>query len=141
MVEPVKPDEPLSRFLTTSRWFSRASNTVLTAAFMPSSEKRTSVFRTADMTDSEVWATSQRINVYRILGRGVLTVRDVTEVELGLDPNDDPPGHADIIGWPDELEARLQLAGDLALRARLEALPKPIPGARTVAESGSDAAR
>jgi hypothetical protein len=61
----------------------------------------------------------------RILkGRADFIARTINGTELRIDPDDDPPRHANIVNWPAEKSDRLLLAIGIAAEARLQLLPE-----------------
>lgn len=59
-----------------------------------------------------------------IYGRGEISVGDVQSVGLAVEPTENPPRHADIVGWPEEKPERkaaaLELENHTALKLREE---------------------
>jgi hypothetical protein len=45
----------LARFLYSSNWFSRQNNIVRQAAFLPDRQRRLSVFRSSELTETALW--------------------------------------------------------------------------------------
>jgi hypothetical protein len=127
--EPLDPAEPISRFLTQSGQFT--TGRVKPAAFLPGPDGTTSTFRTQGLTADEKWALGEALVATprgrRLYGSGDLSVSSVVVTGLSIDPDDDPPRHAGIIGWPEGKDARLSLAQRLAASAalRLRELPGP----------------
>jgi hypothetical protein len=118
----VEPHENLSRYLFSKNNFSQAKHIVRYTAFMPPPDKRLSVFRTLDLPEATVWAIGDDVGRQRnktLLGRGDIKAVAVHEVGLAIDPNDVPPRHANIIGWPDDDSAIKLTAIELAQRAEL----------------------
>ena len=119
--EPPDPAELLSRFLTQSGKFTR--DRVKPTAFLPGPDGTTSTFRTHGLTTDEIWALGEsRVAAprgRRLYGRGDVRVSSVVATGLTVNPDDDPPRHAGIVGWPDGKDARLSLAQRLAACAAL----------------------
>jgi len=113
-----RPSDQLSRFLTQSNHFRRTDNTVTHKAFMPPLDLKLSVFQTRDLDEPVVWALGEggSRNLY---GRATITVSAVSDTGLTLDPDNDPPRHANITGWPQKSEQKL-LALKLAEKATLQ---------------------
>jgi hypothetical protein len=93
-------------------------------AFLPARDGATSVYRTRGLTEEEIWILGEakvtgptRKTLY---GRGDLPVSAVHATGLRVDPDDSPPRHAAIVGWPEEKDARLSLAQQLAAKASLK---------------------
>lgn len=89
-------------------------------AFLPGPDGTTSTFRTHGLTPDEIWTLGEsRVAAPRLYGRGDLRVSSVVATGLTVDPDDDPPRHAGIVGWPESKDARLSLAQRLAASAAL----------------------
>lgn len=86
---------------------------------MPAKDGKTSVFRIGGLTDLSVLAIGRRqVGEKRGLhGWGVFEVRAVLNVGLRLEPDDVPPRHANIVGWPEDKDAIIEMAQDLSARA------------------------
>ena len=82
---------------------------------------QTSVFRIGGLTESKVSEVGQReVGKQRNFhGWGVFIARAIPRVGLRLDPDDTPPRHANIVGWPDndDKDAVIEKAQDLAALA------------------------
>ncbi len=105
-----KPNDPLTRHLLSSSQFAGESKRVKSSAFTPLENPstgifQTSVFQTKGLTENEVWSLGEQHVLKnrpdgRIHGRADVTVQEVLGAELDLDPDNDPPRHANIVGWP-----------------------------------------
>ncbi len=100
-LSPIDPTEILTRFIYTKNHY-RSDHTVKHAAFMPPADKRLSVFRIFNLQVNEIWNIGDSLRTEPPLGRADLQASIVTETGLTIDPDDIPPRHANIIGWPDE---------------------------------------
>lgn len=80
---------------------------------------QTSVFRIGGLTNAAVMRIGQReVGELRTFhGWGVFMARAVFRVGLRLDPDDSPPRHANIIGWPEDKDAVIEKAQDLSALA------------------------
>ena len=95
-------------------------------AFQPApKDHKTSVFRTVDLAEEEVWRLADEHAAGdrgKAEARAVLLVRQVTDAGLRVEPDDIPPRHANLAGWPtakDEWKSIAQeLAADATLRVR-----------------------
>lgn len=119
----VRPEEPLARFLLSSSEFSSTKGLVKPQAFLPRPQDlTTSVFRVQNLPAERIWpigisiAETRRKTLY---GRADILADAVMSVGLRLDPDDNPPRHANIVGWPNEKDHRLSLAQQLAAAAVL----------------------
>jgi len=92
---------------------------------MPPPDLRLSVFRTDGLTLEKVWEIGNRevINFMaqpkELYGVADIKVSQVKKVNLEVDPNDNPPRHANIIGWPPEKPRQMLIATELAAAAKL----------------------
>jgi hypothetical protein len=120
-------DEPITRFLTSRKnHFSSKNNVVKPGAFLPYPRTETSVFRTIDLPEERIW------NLWKnyvdrgqkpLCGRADLQTRTVIDVKLRLVPDDVPPRHANIVGWPPEKDEQKAFAIALAEHSSLVLLP------------------
>ena len=119
----VTPTELLARFLLSRSLFSREKRTVKSSAFMPPPSGELSVFRIEGLSAGETWELGERHvarpQQRRLHGRADMVARAVTESGLKVNPDDDPPRHATIVGWPDSKDAQKSIALELAVRAKL----------------------
>lgn len=117
--------ESLGRYLPEESYFSSTKNSVKPKAFMPPPDLCLSVFRIDGLTLEEVWEMGERevINFMaqpkELYGLADIKVSRVKEVNLEVNPNDNPPRHANIIGWPPEKARQKLIAIELAARAKL----------------------
>ena len=116
MNAPLFSSDPLTRFLTQSDHYSREQNRVKERAFLPPADLKLSIFQIKQLDEIEIWKLCQRSTFH---GRGDFVVSAVLKVDLKVDPDDDPPRHANIIGWPYEKSAQKLLAIELAAEATL----------------------
>ena len=105
-------------------------------ALMPRWNKRrrrfeTSTHRTQGLHPDQIWAVGYRyvepaLQNSRIRGRGHCQAAVVTAQALGFHVNGRPyPRHIDVIGWPDEEDAQLMRATEIADSMTLELDPRP----------------
>ena len=122
----VSPSESLARYLTHKNHYSPLNNSVRPAAFQPPPNLRLSVFRIDGLMLKEVWEIGQ-VDVINAMTppkknlRGFADIKAsaVYEKNLDVDPDNNPPRHADIVGWPQEKSERKLIAQELAARATL----------------------
>lgn len=119
-------DTAITRFITSSSWFSASNQRVKYNAFMPNPKigrLETSVFRISEMNDVQIWQLGSRylnLPVDRTLyGRADLTAGAVVGQNLAVESDDKPPRHANIVGWPLEKGAQQLIAKRLAHEATL----------------------
>jgi hypothetical protein len=124
----IETAETLARFILQRNWIRPSDNTVKHAAFMPNPHNgETSVFRIAGLNDQDVWQIGDREVAARrdkpLLGRADIHAFNVVSKELHIVPNEPPPRHANIVGWPDEKSKQLQIAVELAAEAQFHSKP------------------
>jgi hypothetical protein len=119
----VEPHEPLARFLTHRTQFSRQNNRVKTVAFMPPADMRLSVFRVHGLGSEKIWEIGEEIVVHQtaktLYGRAEIKALEVSKNGLYVDPDNIPPRHANILGWPQEKSKQKAIAIELAENATL----------------------
>jgi hypothetical protein len=98
--EIVADDEDLARFLISSNHFN--AQMVKPAAFLPSREGETSVFRHGSEPREALWAIGlEYVAVGRTLrGAALVKAREVRAASLEVKADEPPPRHATIRGWP-----------------------------------------
>ena len=97
-------------------------------AFHPApSDHKKSVFRVRGLTEHEIWKLG---DMYVALPRGKelraraeLLVEQITGVGLRVEPEEPPPRHANIVGWPEEKHEWMSRAQELAELATLRLRP------------------
>ena len=123
----VSQSESLARYLTHQNHYSSLNNSVKPAAFQPSSNHlRLSVFRIDGLIPEKVWEIGQ-VDVINAMSspknnlRGFADIKAsaVYKTHLDVDPDNNPPRHADIVGWPQEKSERKLIAQELAAKATL----------------------
>jgi hypothetical protein len=126
MLGPVNLEESLSRYILDRSYIRVADRTVRYNAFMPTSNREVSVFRILGLADSEIWQMGD-LQVARkrgkpLLGRADILVMAVIKNNLQIDPDNDPPRHANILGWPEQRSEQkliaLKIAADSQLHLR-----------------------
>ncbi len=126
---PINPSETLSRFiLQKQHWYKEVNpqtkSLVKYAVFMPNPNNgETSVFRTSDISDDEIWDIGDcEVSVKRgkpVLGRADIISNIVISRDLVITPIEPPERHANITGWPDERSKQRLMALELAAEASL----------------------
>ncbi|MGH9891757.1 MAG: hypothetical protein ACREA0_07210, partial [bacterium] len=114
--------------MTQTNHYRREAWRVTERAFLPHGDGTTSVFRVNGLTEAQIWEMADEHVAgapggRRVLGTGTLVARAVTDVGLLVEPDDDPPRHAAIVGWPDEKDDRKSRAQKLAAVAHLSLRP------------------
>lgn len=67
----------------------------------------------------EIWRLGEAHVSKKLHGRAELTIADVAEVGLTIDPDNNPERHATVSGWPTQKSAQILYALKLAERATL----------------------
>lgn len=129
----VDPEETVCRFLMQKSWFNHDTGHISPQAFKPrtptppSTAFKTSVYRIDGCTEEEIFSISEeqvnkkRTDGRKVLARAEILAKVVLAEKLIIDPAPNPhPRHADIIGWPDEPDKRLDKANQLAIQASLK---------------------
>ena len=121
----INGQEAIARYITSGKWYSREKNTVKPKAFMPPLDLRLSVFRIDNLSEPEIWKIGfqeviekmkQPLNLH---GRADIQALNILVNNLQIDPDNTPPRHASIIGWPELKEERISIAQELAAKASL----------------------
>jgi len=109
---PLQPFEFVARYVLFSRWV-RNEGTIRPDAFMPADDGDTSVQRHINQTEDQIWARGAAVATQRALtlhGRADVQVAAIIAQELYVDPNEPPENHANIRGWPAQVEKSLKKA-------------------------------
>ncbi|MBA3571956.1 MAG: hypothetical protein H0W34_08300 [Pyrinomonadaceae bacterium] len=104
-------NENLSRFIFSTRYFSRQALRVKAEAYMPK-EGEVSVFRVDRLTAVQIWKIGDEIADERnrtLYARGDIQAREVTGNGLDILSEEPPPRHANIVGWPENDKPRQKL--------------------------------
>ena len=122
-MDPIRPGERLTRYVLTSSYYRSLDKTVKHTAFLPNSTGQTSVFRTSGLDEEAIRDIGTRFVAgplkKTLLGWVNISVDDVLSNNLRIDPDDEPPRHANIIGWPSDRPEQNLIARILAANARL----------------------
>ncbi len=90
---------------------------------MPPENLRLSVFQIKGLNENDIWKMGEayiaKPSKKTLYGRGDITVSAVHRIELDLISDNEPPRHADIVGWPEEKSEQKLLAEELAADASL----------------------
>ena len=123
-MDSVGESETLARFLTRSKHFNASG--VTRHAFMPDPHRDLSVSRIDGLNETEIIARGVAVveeTEASLYGWGRLDVATVLKQGLEVHPAVPPPGHAIIVGWPEEKEGRISIAQQLAKVAQLHGIP------------------
>ena len=129
----VRPEERISRYILNGRYFKEEAGEIKAEAFLPTKpkpelqERQTSVYRTSDLEETNIWSIGDQHVANPeakrfILARGDLPAKNVFSQDLRIVPHPFPhPRHANIVNWPNEEsnEHRKAIAILLAKEARL----------------------
>jgi hypothetical protein len=99
----VTDNEQLARYIFSKSHFSRQSNRVKAEAYMPN-RGQVSVFRIDGLTESAIWEIGDDIATKRdrtLYARGDTKAHQVRKAGLDISPNEPPPRHANLLGWPE----------------------------------------
>jgi hypothetical protein len=116
-------NESLGRYIISKRHFSREKNEVNFRLFMPPPDLHLSVYRIDGLKLKEIWDIGQNnvINVQKepktLYGVASIRVKDVENEKLTVDPDNNPHLHANIVGWPEEQDAQMDIAIIFAAKA------------------------
>lgn len=119
--QSIDPSENVSRFLLKGD-IRVQDNVIRPAVFLPSASKlEISVFRIYNLSEAAIWALAiEQVEPQRgqVIGRGELTVSTIIEESLRVTPDQDTASrHTNIVGWPDNRDARATIAKVLAAKA------------------------
>ena len=116
-------DEPIARYCSQSSHYTASTGRVKPSAVLPPPlDLRTSTFRILGLNNDDIWALGDNVlagSGKPLLARAETIVRIVETVGLQVDPDNNPPRHAHIVGWPPDKEAQRELAVELAKRMTL----------------------
>ena len=118
---------PLTRFIIERNKMTQTR--VKAKLFEPDKGKKVSVFQTETWSRKRIedcGVTVARERKKQLHGWAILATGTVPKkVGLTVECDDDPPGHANITGWPDEQDDLLEWQGELANHSSLMRLPQP----------------
>ncbi|MDR4504736.1 MAG: hypothetical protein MRK01_08100 [Candidatus Scalindua sp.] len=117
--------EPLGRYLLTKSQFSHQKKRVKYTAFMPNPNNlELSVFRISGLSQNKIWEIGEKYltkNLERTLyGIARIIALKVTDNKVQIKSDNNPPRHANIVGWPNEKSEQKLIAQELAANAQLE---------------------
>lgn len=130
-MEDLGPQDLLARFLLYKGYYRRESRRVMHQAFMPNREGAVSVFRTDDLSESDIWRIGRALVAdpqgKPLHGRAEITVSVPLGMGLQVDADAAPSRHANITGWPgpERKDRQISLAQRLAAEATLSLCDEP----------------
>jgi len=113
----------LARFILERRGkYTLSTGEVKFRAFMPNPRGELSVFVITNWSEDRVWQVGQEYvagpQEKTLMARGDVVVSVVLENDLKVDRDDNPPGHANVLNWPEKSKQKL-VAIKLAKAAKL----------------------
>lgn len=87
---------------------------------MPDPKLSLSVFRVFQLSENQIWKIGKDVGKQSgrpLYGRGGVKTFVVSKNKLQIKPDDNPPRHANIIGWSTEKSEQKSIAQELARRA------------------------
>lgn len=122
-MDQIKPGENLTRYILRKDHFSTQQKRVKYVVFMPAPNGETSVFRISHLSGDEIWEIGNcKVAQKRelpLLGRADILASCVLNMNLNLIPDNNPPRHANIVGWPSEKSEQKLIAMELAENSQL----------------------
>lgn len=93
-------------------------------AYMPAPNGETSVFRTSNLSDGEIWDIGYKYvaepSMRSLYARGDTTAATIRKTGLDIVPETTPhPLHSNIVKWPSEKDEQKMLAVEIANQATL----------------------
>lgn len=111
--------EQTTRYILSKRHFSASKRTVKSGAYLPAPNGETSVYRTSDVPEEEIWNIGREAVAKprdgSLYARGDVPVAAIVKTGLKVVPDTGPhPRHANITGWPPEKDKQKMLAVEIA---------------------------
>jgi len=124
--DSVADNETLARYIYYRR-YTRQDGSVRPDAFMPAPDRSLSVSRHRGLSEPQLWDCGKQAggDQRTLVGRADLVARSVRSIGLSVRPDEPPPNHALIEGWPVAKEHIKERALDLAREARYFSAPTP----------------
>lgn len=122
----ISPYESLARYLLEKSKFSMLKNSVLPSGFMPTANLDLSVYRIDNLEIEEIWEIGRKDVIAamtmpkELYGIAKIKASKVLENGLEIKPQEPPPRHANMIGWPKEKERQKMIAIELAAESELK---------------------
>jgi len=94
------------------------------SAFHPRIGKQgLSVFVTSDLSEAEIWNLGERAvaatRAKPLIARADYSEADFVSLSLHVVRDDTPERHADVLGWPEDISAQLEIAQELIARTQV----------------------
>lgn len=124
MEEKISGTEPISRFIVEKKYY-RADGTARHNSFMPSREGETSVYRTQDLKEDEIFEIGSTYVAEKrnkpLKGRADIQASHVFDQSLNILPQPEVHDrHCSIVDWPEDKSKIRQIAVELAEKATLK---------------------
>lgn len=123
LTDIVQQSEPIARFICSSSWYSKENSRVKSPAFMPHPDTLDlSVFRIQGLDNDEALEIGEA-HVARpdrtLHGFAKVLASTIYDQKLRLHPDNTPPRHADVTGWPISKSEQKLIAQQIAANAHL----------------------
>ena len=112
----LEPTTPLTRYIFSERHFNKAKNRVNPAAFLPPADNKLSVQDITNLDPGEIWSIGHKVGLVarrRLKARADFITEVVLASGLGVEVDEPPPGHRNIVGWSDIAEESEKESSDL----------------------------
>lgn len=122
----VESHEPIARFAVEKSYYRKGDLTPKPKAFYPDRHGTLSVSRIVELNNNQIWDIGNNFAEGRgkpLLGRIDTIAEHVYNNKLGFNPDNDPPRHANVIGWPQEKDDMMLVATELASNAEFFEAP------------------
>jgi hypothetical protein len=122
----VGDQERLARFVFTERYVPKSGDGVKAEALLPFKHIELSVTRHRDLTNSEIWQLGSDVAGIRsskegrsipLIGRADFHAEVARQQKLDVIPDEPPRNHANVVNWPPEKSAQMNLAQEIAARS------------------------
>lgn len=133
----VSPEERITRYILNRRHIKPEKGEIKVDAFLPTNpkpelpERQTSVYRTINCEETEIWAIgAQHVENPEkkrlVLARGDLLAQTISSQDLRIVPHPFPhPYHANIVNWPNEESPEHRKAKALLLAQAAKLIVRP----------------
>lgn len=122
MIEVLGTDDVCRYDVDRKNYYRPSDKSAKPKAFMPHNGQ-VSVFIVTDKTEQQRWEIGERYVAdprnKRLKARIEIDAQAVFDVGLDIEPDDEPPGHANIIGWWEDIDKVRMVATRLAAKARV----------------------
>ena len=97
--------------------------------FEPNKSNELSVFDVSDLSDKQACELGvqhvAKPKGRRLYGWGRLSCTEIIKAGLHIDRDDNPPGHANLVGWPEAVEDRKDKSQQIAKESRVIKMNSP----------------